>query len=230
MNSDLSIHVLLIEDDRDLAASVADYLEYENIKCDHAYDGQNGYNLASENYYDVILLDLMLPKVNGFTVCQNLRKAGIDTPILMLTAKDTIEDKEAGFNSGTDDYLVKPFMMKELALRIKSLSRRRSGQITKLVAGDLTYDLKQKRVTRSNQPIELTRLNLRLLELLMRKSPQLVSREEIEQTLWPNEIPETNNLKVQLYQLRQKVDKNHNIKLIETVVGQGVRIQVTSNA
>ncbi len=90
--------------------------------------------------------------------------------------------------------------------------------------------LNKKRVTRSNQPIELTRLNLRLLELLMRKSPQLVSREEIEQTLWPNEIPETNNLKVQLYQLRQKVDKNHNIKLIETVVGQGVRIQVASNA
>jgi len=225
MTSDLSINVLLVEDDRDLAASVAEYLQYENIRCDHAYNGLSGFTLAKENHYDVILLDLMLPKIDGFTVCEKLRNCGSDTPILMLTAKDTLQDKEAGFNSGTDDYLVKPFAMKELALRIKALSKRRSGQSKKLMVEDLIYDIENQHVTRSSQVIELNRLNLKLLELLMRRSPQIVYRKEIEECLWPDDIPESNNLKVQLYQLRQKIDKPFESKLIETVVGQGVRIK-----
>lgn len=224
MNSNLSINVLLVEDDKDLAASVAEFLQYEDIQCDHAYNGLSGYTLASQNHYDVILLDLMLPKISGFTVCEKLRADGLDTPILMLTAKDTIEDKESGFNSGTDDYLVKPFAMIELALRIKALSKRRSGQLNKLVVGDLVYDLQQKCVTRAGKEIELNRLNLKLLELLMRRSPFIVTREEIGECLWPNDAPESNNLKVQLYQLRQKIDKPFETKLIETVFGQGIRI------
>ncbi|WP_414931269.1 response regulator transcription factor [Vibrio europaeus] len=224
MTSNLSINVLLVEDDRDLAASLAEYLQYENIRCDHAYNGLTGLTLAEKNHYDVILLDLMLPKIDGATVCQKLRKNGSDTPILMLTAKDTLEDIEAGFNSGTDDYLVKPFAMKELALRIKALSRRISSQSKKLIVEDLVYDLQNQCVTRSSQVIELNRLNLKLLELLMRRSPQIVYRSEIEECLWPDDAPESNNLKVQLYQLRQKIDKPFKAKLIETVVGQGIRI------
>ncbi|MCW4438983.1 response regulator transcription factor [Vibrio splendidus] len=225
MKSNLSINVLLVEDDKELAASVAEFLEFENIKCDHAYNGLSGFTLAKQNYYDVIILDLMLPKIDGFTVCERLRDDGDDTPILMLTAKDTLQDKEAGFNAGTDDYLIKPFAMKELALRIKALSKRRSSQQKRLVRGDLVYDLQNQQVSRSDQILELNRLNRMLLELLMRRSPQVVSRSEIEECLWPNDAPESNNIKVQVYQLRQKIDKPFESNLIETVVGQGLRIK-----
>lgn len=225
MSTRLPINVLLVEDDKDLAASIAEYLKYDNIRCDHAYNGLSGFTLASERHYDVILLDLMLPKIDGITVCEKLRGTGSDTPILMLTAKDTLEDKEAGFNSGTDDYLVKPFVMRELALRIQALSRRKSSQLRYLVVDDLVYDLDRRQVSRSDQEITLNHLNFKLLELLMRRSPRIVHREEIEECLWPDDTPESNNLKVQLYQLRQKIDKPFEKKLIETLVGQGIRIK-----
>lgn len=225
MDKGLAINVLLVEDDRDLALSVADYLKYEKIQCDHAYNGHTGLALAQNNNYDVILLDLMLPRIDGLTVCHKLRQSGIDTPILMITAKDTLDDKEAGFNAGTDDYLVKPFAMKELALRIKALSKRKSNQSRKLITLDLIFDLEKRTVTRAGKPIKLTRLNLNLLELLMRRSPAMVTRIEIEQTLWPDETPESDNLKVQLYQLRQKIENPFSDKLIETVVGQGFKIK-----
>ncbi|NOH61885.1 MULTISPECIES: response regulator transcription factor [Vibrio] len=225
MSNELIVDVLLVEDDKELAMSVADYLKYENIRCDHAYNGHSGFNLAAENNYDVILLDLMLPKIDGLTVCQKLRQSSVDVPILMLTAKDTLEDMEAGFNAGTDDYLVKPFAMKELALRVKALAKRKSSQSKKLVVADLVFDLEERKVTRSGKTIPLTRINLQLLELLMRSSPAIVGRNEIEEKLWPDDTPESNNLKVQLYQLRQKIDKPFTDKLIETVVGQGFRIK-----
>lgn len=227
MSNTLAIDVLLVEDDRDLALTVADYLQYEGIRCDHAYNGHTGFTLASQNNYDVILLDLMLPRIDGITVCNKLRQSGKDTPILMTTAKDTLDDKEAGFNAGTDDYLVKPFAMKELAMRIKALAKRKSNQSRKLLCSDLVFDLENAMVTRAGQEIKLTRISLILLELLMRKSPMIVSRIEIEETLWPDEPPESNNLKVQLYQLRKKIDKPFSDSLIETVVGQGFRIKVT---
>lgn len=225
MNKGLSINVLLVEDDRDLALSVADYLKYEKIQCDHAYNGHTGLALAQKNNYDVILMDLMLPRIDGLTVCHKLRQSGKDTPILMTTAKDTLEDKEAGFNVGTDDYLVKPFAMKELALRIKALSKRKSNQSRRLTSSDLIFDLETGVVTRAGLAIKLTRINLNLLELLMRKSPGIVSKAEIEETLWPDDSPESNNLKVQFYQLRQKIDKPFSEKLIETVVGHGFKIK-----
>ncbi|SHI05608.1 Response regulator MprA [Vibrio aerogenes CECT 7868] len=218
------IHVLLIEDDRHLSQSIADYLKLDDIICDFAYNGHTGLNLAKSNHYDVILLDLMLPRVNGLNVCQQLRSHGNDTPILMLTAKDTLDDKVAGFDAGTDDYLVKPFAMKELVVRTKSLSRRKSGQTHKLVVADLIYDVKAKRITRSGQLIRLTPANQLLLEALMRKSPAVVSREALENILWPDELPETSNLRVQVYQLRQQIDKPFAVPLIHTVQKLGVRI------
>jgi len=220
----LIINVLLVEDDRDLALSIAEYLQFENIHCDHAYNGESGYNLAIKNTYDVILLDINLPKINGLTLCRQFRLRGKDTPILMLTAKDTLDDKEAGFIAGTDDYLVKPFAMKELALRIKALSKRRSNQSKKLFVADLELDLETLSVTRAGKVLNLTRTNLKLLELLMRRSPEVMSKKEIKDILWPDEVPESDNLKVQIYQLRQKVDKPFSDQLIETLVGHGFRI------
>lgn len=225
LNSGLSIEVLLVEDDKDLALSVAEYLNYEGIKCDHAYNGDTGLSLASQNNYDVILLDLNLPRLNGLAVCRKLRQLGKDTPILMLTAMDTLDDKEAGFGAGTDDYLIKPFAMKELALRIKALAKRKSNQSKVLSISNLIFDLEARSVTRDGKEINLTRVNLKLLELLMRKSPEVVSKSDIEEILWPDDSPESNNLKVQLYQLRQKIDKPFTDKLIETVSGHGFRLK-----
>ena len=221
----LNIDVLLVEDDRDLALSVAEYLSYEGIHCDHAYNGETGFNLANAKHYDVMLLDINLPRLSGLSVCEKLRRAGSDIPILMLTAKDTLDDKEAGFIAGTDDYLVKPFAMRELAFRIKALAKRKSNQAKRLFADDLTLDIETGQVMRSGNEVKLTRTNLKLLELLLRKRPEVISRHEIEQTLWPHEPPESNNLKVQLYQLRQKIDKDYTVKLIETVTGHGFRIK-----
>ncbi len=218
------IEVLLIEDDRDLALSIAEYLRYEGIRCDHAFNGHTGFNLAEKNNYDVILLDLMLPRIDGVTVCQRLRTNGNDTSILMLTAKDTLDDKEVGFEAGTDDYLVKPFAMKELAMRVKALAKRKSGQVKKLCVGELVLEQDTRMVRREGKEIKLTPICLLLLEILMRKSPAIVSKRELEETLWPEDAPDSDNLKVQIYQLRQKIDKPFATKLIETVSGHGFRI------
>jgi len=215
------LNVLLVEDDRDLAASVADYLLLERITCDHAYNGQAGLTLACENPYDVILLDLMLPRMDGLTVCEKLREKGIDTPVLMLTARDTLDDKVAGFNAGTDDYLVKPFALEELVVRVMALSKRRSGQVQKLTVADLELDLQSKTATRNGKILKLTPTGWILLETLMRASPSVVTRQTLENTVWPDDVPDTNSLKVHMYNLRQQVDKPFESNLIHTLQGQG---------
>nr|WP_211224870.1 response regulator transcription factor [Neptunomonas japonica] len=215
------MQVLLVEDDRDLAASVADYLLLEKISVDHAYNGQAGLTLVLENSYDVLLLDLMLPRMNGLTLCEKLRQQGIDTPVLMLTARDTLDDKIAGFSAGTDDYLVKPFALEELIVRIQALAKRRSGQVRKLQTAGLTLELDTKTATRDGQSIKLTPSEWTLLETLLRASPAIVSRQELEHVLWPNDLPDTNSLKVHMYHLRQQVDKPFSKPLIHTVKGQG---------
>lgn len=220
-----SLDVLLVEDDRDLAASVADYLALEQVDCDHAYNGQAGLTLATENHYDVILLDLMLPRMDGLEVCQRLRGLGIDTPILMLTARDTLDDKVAGFNVGTDDYLVKPFAMQELIVRIQALAKRRSGQARKLQVADLIMDLDARSVSRDGLMLKLSPSGFTLLETLMRKSPAVVSRDQLERALWPDDIPESNSLKVHIHHLRQQVDKPFAKALINTLKGQGIVIK-----
>lgn len=217
-----SLDVLLVEDDRDLAASVADYLALEQIRCDHTYNGKAGLTLATDNHYDVILLDLMLPRMDGLEVCQRLRGLGIDTPILMLTARDSVDDKVSGFNVGTDDYLVKPFAMQELTVRIQALAKRRSGQTRKLQVADLIMDLDARSVSRDGVPLKLSPSGFTLLEALMRKSPAVVSREQLERTLWPDDIPESNSLKVHIHHLRQQVDKPFTKALINTIKGQGI--------
>jgi len=225
MNTE-ALQVLLVEDDRDLAASVADYLALDGISVDHAYNGQAGLTLASENRYDVLLLDLMLPRMDGLTLCEKLRQMGVDTPVLMLTARDTLDDKVAGFRAGTDDYLVKPFAMEELIVRIQALAKRRSGQIRKLQVVDLVLNLDARQAHRSGQLLKLTPSGWTLLETLLRASPALVTKRQLEEALWPDDIPDSNALKVHLYHLRQQVDKPFGQALIHTLPGQGVVLKV----
>ncbi|WP_207802683.1 response regulator transcription factor [Motiliproteus coralliicola] len=219
------MQVLLVEDDRDLAASVADYLALEQIQVDHAYNGQAGLTLATENRYDVLLLDLMLPRLDGLTLCEQLRGQGVDTPVLMLTARDTLDDKLAGFEAGTDDYLVKPFAMEELVARLRTLAKRRSGQVRKLQVADLQLELDSRTASRAGQPLKLTPSGWILLEALVRASPAVVSRHQLEQLLWPDQAPDSNSFKVHLYHLRKQVDKPFDRALIHTLPGQGVLLK-----
>ena len=220
------MNVLLVEDDRDLAASVADYLLLDGIICDHAYSGTAGLELATQAHYHVILLDVMLPQMSGLQVCEHLREKGIDTPVLMLTARDTLDDKLAGFRVGTDDYLVKPFEMEELTARILALSQRRSNQSKQLSVGELQMDLSCKTVTRQGQEITLTPTAWKILEVLMRAAPAVVSRDELVATLWPDESPDSNVLKAHLHNLRKQLDKPFETPLLKTVAGHGFALQV----
>jgi len=222
----MGIQVLLVEDDLDLATTVIEYLDLESIDCDYAANGQAGLQLALENSYQVILLDINMPRMSGLNVCEALRKNGIDTPVLMLTARDTIEDKLAGFEAGTDDYLVKPFAMEELVARINALSQRRSGRSKKLTVADLQLDLSQKTVTRGKQNIELSPTSWAILETLMREAPKVVSRKELEQAVWQGDPPDSNALKVHLHRLRQKIDKPFPTPLIQTVPNHGFAIRI----
>lgn len=220
-----NLQFLLVEDDIDLATAVIDYLELENIHCDHAASGTAGKNLIENNAYDVVILDLNLPKMNGLEVAERIRSQGIDVPILMLTARDTLDDKLTGFSKGADDYLVKPFAMEELIVRAQVLSKRRSGQVTKLVIEELELDLREKTVRRDSGLIKLSPIGIKLLECLMRESPNPVSREKLMQAVWGDEQPDTNSLKVHMFNLRKAVDGNKKHKLIHTIKGHGFALK-----
>ncbi len=219
------LKVLVVEDDIDLATAIIDYMELEDINADYAADGAVGYNLISNNSYDVVVLDLNLPKIEGLAVCERIRAQGIETPVLMLTAKDTLDDKLAGFSKGADDYLVKPFEMDELIARVKVLSKRRSGQVAKLTIKDLEFDLSSREVIRGGQTIRLSPIAIKILELLMRESPNSVSREKIIQTVWGDEQPDSNSLKVHIFNLRKQIDKEGFEPLIQTVPSYGFAIK-----
>ncbi|WPC75209.1 response regulator transcription factor [Vibrio porteresiae] len=212
---------LLVEDDLDLATALIDYMSLEDIECDYAADGQVGYNLIISNVYDVIVLDLNLPKIKGLAVCERIRAQGVETPVLMLTACDTLDDKLQGFSHGADDYLVKPFATEELIVRLKALSRRRSGQISKLRVGELELDLTHRQASRQGTPIKLSPIALKILEVLMREYPSGVSREKIVQSVWGDEQPDSNSLKVHIFNLRKQIDKPGLTPLIQTVPGYG---------
>lgn len=215
------INVLLVEDDRDLAGAVHDYLALDGISVDHAYNGQSGLQLASSHDFDVLLLDLMLPRLDGINICTQLRRQGIDTPILMLTARDSLADKTEGFQAGTDDYLVKPFAMEELSLRIQALAKRRSSQARVLQIADLQLDLDLAQASRQGQVLKLSPSGWVLLKTLAQASPKKLSKQQLEQALWPDAIPDSNALKVHLFHLRKQVDKPFARALIHTLPNQG---------
>ncbi|MET4734589.1 DNA-binding response OmpR family regulator [Thalassospira sp. MBR-102] len=225
MKSTANIMVLLVEDNMDIAGTISDYLTIEGIECDHAFDGETGFQRALTGEYDVILLDIMLPFRDGISICNALRNEGIDTPVLMLTARDTLSDKLEGFSAGADDYLVKPFALEELLMRTRVLSRRRSGEIRRFSLGDLIVDFENRQVARSGQAISLSPTSWTILEVLAQNSPHVVTRSRLSMALWQGDPPDTNALKTHLYKLRMRIDKPFNQNLIHTVAGQGVALR-----
>lgn len=219
------LNVLLVEDDIDLADTIIDYLELTGINCMHVANGVAGLELAQSESYHVLLLDINLPRLDGFSLCERLRRTGDDTPILMLTARDSIADKVEGFSAGTDDYLVKPFLLQELVIRIKALAKRRSGQAQKLSCHDLVMDLASKKVEREGVTLKLSPTTWKILEVLLRASPKPVSREKIEEAVWGDDLPESNNLKVHIFNLRKVVDASFTTKLVHTVQGHGFAVK-----
>jgi len=219
------LRILLIEDQRDIAANIWDYLEFRGFVMDHAADGANGLRMALDGSYDVIVLDLGLPKLDGIDLCRALRAAGRDTPVLMLTARDTLEDKLIGFAEGADDYVVKPFAMKELEARIRALFRRGRLQHGDLLrVGDLVLDPVKLSVERAGQPISLTRAGFVLLEALMQRAPHLVRHGDLAHALWGSDGGDIATLHTHLSVLRAAIDRPFETHLLHTVHGFGYRI------
>ncbi len=216
------MRILIVEDDAELAAAMSDYLVLQGAECDFAYSGDAGLMRALECRFDVIVLDLMLPKMRGFEVCEQLRRQGNFTPVLMLTACDTNAEQLTGFQAGIDDYVVKPCPMPLLWARLRALHRRDKPQADKLSVDMLTLYFKELRVTREGREIKLTPTGWRILELLARRSPEVVSRTELEDHAWPDNDVDAGNFNVQLYQLRKAVDKPFSYPLIHTLVGVGL--------
>ncbi|MFB4202603.1 Response regulator MprA [wastewater metagenome] len=223
------LSTLLIEDDLDLAGTVVQYLDIEDIRCDHASNGPAGLTLMEAGSYDVLLLDLNLPRMDGLGVCQRLRTRGDDTPVLMLTARDTLDDKLEGFRAGTDDYLVKPFELQELVARIHALAHRRSGQARQLRYADLVMNLSEHTVTRAGRTLRLSPTGWRLLETLLRAAPAAVSRRALEEAVWGDEPPDSNSLKVHLHNLRRAVDVPFATALVHTVSGYGFALRTPAD-
>ncbi|MDT8448580.1 MAG: response regulator transcription factor [Wenzhouxiangellaceae bacterium] len=224
--------VLLVEDHDDLAATIGAYLESCGYAMDYAADGYIALNLLDDNLYDVIILDLMLPKVDGMKVCRKLRDRGDSTPILMLTARDRLDDKLEGFDVGADDYMVKPFEMEELSARISALLRRARGEVSDgaIRVGDLLFDPRTMRVERAGQRLNLSPTSIRILRILMRESPRLVSREQIENELWGDMLPDSDTLRSHMYNLRKGIDRPFETKLLHTVQGMGFKLATPEEA
>ncbi|MCV6613385.1 MAG: response regulator transcription factor [Cellvibrionaceae bacterium] len=216
------MNILIVEDDVDLAAAMADYLERQGACCDFAYHGQAGLRQASQYSYDVIVLDLLMPRINGYQLCQQLRQQGLSTPILMLTACNGDTDQLSGFTAGVDDYVSKPCPMPLLWARLQALHRRSNPVHDKLQIADLQIYLKQHRAIRQGQVLQLSPTAWRILCLLAKHSPKIVKRTEIEDAIWGRQEGNTGNLNVQLHTLRNTVDKPFDKKLIHTQVGVGL--------
>ena len=227
MRNDPSGLVLLVEDNRSLSEMVGEYLESRGFGVDYAGDGLDGLRLATENSYDVVVLDLMLPRMDGIEVCRKLREeVKKSTPVLMLTARDTLADKVTGLDAGADDYLVKPFAIQELEARVRALIRRDRRQVSAEVlrVADLVLDTASLRATRAGSELQLSPIGLRLLTILMRESPRVVGRHEIEREIWGNSLPDSDTLRSHLYNLRKIIDKPFDKQLLHTVQSAGYRI------
>lgn len=219
--------VLLVEDHHDLASTVGEFLVLHDLEVDFASNCQSAITLLQANAYHCVVLDINLPDGTGYEVCRYLRETlGLSIPVIMLTARDTLGDKLQGFDVGADDYLVKPFELQELVARIKAQIKRASGLVghVRLEVGDLTLETRTNQVSRSGHEIELPPIQFRLLALLMRQSPQVVSRRMMEQELWGDETPDSDALRSHLYNLRKLVDKPFATRLLHTIPGVGVRL------
>jgi DNA-binding response OmpR family regulator len=223
-----AMRVLVIEDDRRLVRALRRVLEEERYVVDEAFDGINGEELATHGAYDAIVLDWMLPGRDGVTVCRNLRRAGRATPILMLTARDTVENRVAGLDAGADDYLVKPFASIELLARLRSIGRRRTEELpeARLTAGDLVMDLVHHQVARGAKSMELTAREFALLEYFLRHPGQALTRTQILAAVWRYDTEVVSNVvDIYVHYLRDKIDQGFEKKLLHTIRGVGYALR-----
>lgn len=220
------IRALIVEDNRDISENIAAYLEQHSYILDFAYDGISAMHLALTNPFDVIVLDLMLPGMDGLKFCQKLRAdAKLETPVLMLTARDTLDDKLQGFAAGADDYLIKPFALQELHARLEALYKRSHGKPDKLLTvADLTLNKATLQVHRGGRRVELNPTSMKLLQRLMEQAPSVVARDTLETLLWADERPDGDALRSHMYKLRQAIDRPFDSQLIHTVHRIGYRI------
>ena len=224
---DRAVRILIIEDNADILANLYGFLGPLGYAIDSARTGVSGLVHAAEHNYDAIVLDLMLPGIDGLEVCRRLRKTLRQaTPVLMLTARDTVKDKVAGFDSGADDYLVKPFSMVELDSRLKALRRRAGGQHGEalLRLGDLQFDPATYEATRGGRPLRLTPTGYKLLAALLRTAPNLMRRDDLEREVWGDEVPDSDVLRSHIYALRAALDKPFAAPMLKTLPGIGYRL------
>lgn len=218
------MRILLIEDDPRTAAFIMKGLRQEGFAVDHAADGETGLHRVRQTEFDVAIVDIMLPKIDGLTLIERLRGENIDRPVLVLSARSSVEDRVRGLHAGADDYLMKPFAFSELLARIQALLRRSSSQSNpvSLTAGDLEMDLVRRKVTRAGQDIDLQPKEFALLEYLMRNSGRVVSKTMIMEHVWDyNFDPQTNVVEARVCRLRDKIDRNFKDKRIKTIRGMG---------
>jgi len=221
------MRILVIEDEKKITDFIKRGLKEEGYAADVAYDGEQGFFLAKTNTYDLILLDLMLPKMDGLSVCKKLRAEGVSTPIIMVTAKDTVKDKVVGLDSGADDYLTKPFAFEELLARMRAVLRKKDTKsVNKLQVDDLVLDLLTHKVTRAGKEITLTSKEYSLLEYLMRNAGSVVTRTMISEHVWDIDFDTfTNVIDVYIKYLRDKIDSDSKKKLIQTIRGRGYTLK-----
>ena len=223
-----TVKLLLIEDSKPIAELIFDFFEHKGCELDYAMTGRQGLWLAMENRYDCIILDLMLPQIDGLSVCNELRKNNVDTPIIMLTARDTDEDMLTGFRTGADDYIVKPFDLEVLDARLTAVVRRASRDAFKqqLTCGPLMMDLTTHQVFHGETNLALNPSCYRILKLLIQRYPSPVSRDDITSAIWTDEPPEDDVLRKHIYQLRKVVDKPFGTAMIKTLPKVGYAIEV----
>ena len=219
------MRILVIEDETKVARALQEGLEREGYMVDLAYTGEEGFYLLDQRHYDLVLLDWMLPGRDGIEILRAVRRKGLQTPVLILTARDAVEDRVLGLDSGADDYLVKPFAFPELLARIRALLRRgREEQVLRLSLADLEMDLVTRRVTRRGQEIQLTNREFELLEYLLRHRNRIVSREMLAKDVWHETMratPLDNVIDVHIARLRRKIDQPFGRKLLHTIRGVG---------
>ena len=228
-----NLSVLLVEDHRQLAQTVVEFLEQDGALVDYASDTTLARTLVQEHHYDILVLDVMLPGEDGYSFCQYLRKElSLDTPVIFMTARDQLDDKLEGFARGGDDYIVKPFALPELVARVQALVRRERREVAPnlLTVADLQLDPARQEVRREGQLLKLSPTAFRILRILMRESPKVVSREQLEHELWGDLVPDSDALRSHLYNLRKAVDKPFEHALLETLPGVGFSIRAPRTA
>ena len=221
--------ILLVEDNRLLSNNIIQYLELSGIECDYAFNLAQADMLISQQQFDAIILDLNLPDGDGIEACERWKAQCITSPVIMLTARSSLNDRLSGFAVGADDYLVKPFAMEELVARLKVVAQRRPAP-QRLTIGDLEIDFANHMVYRQGQLLALSKTGWQILALLARRSPETVSREEIERTIWLNSAPDSDSLRSHIHLLRRVIDRPFERQILHTLRGVGLSLRDDINA